>query len=93
MTATFSECSVSANFRHQRALRQHNGLARGQSNKKKTGAMEIHVTRVFVDDQTKAERFRCDLPGLRVRDDGPLGEFRWLTVTETGTDGKVQLLQ
>lgn len=54
--------------------------------------MKIHITSVFVDDQSKAERFYCDLLGFKVKDDVPLGEFRWLTVSQTGTEGEVELL-
>ena len=54
--------------------------------------MKIYVTSVFVDDQSKAERFYCDILGFRVKNDIPMGEFRWLTVSETGTEGEVELL-
>jgi catechol 2,3-dioxygenase-like lactoylglutathione lyase family enzyme len=45
-----------------------------------------------VDDQTKAEEFYCDILGFKVKDDIPLGEFRWLTVSQTGSEGETELL-
>ena len=54
--------------------------------------MKIYVTSVFVDDQSKAEKFYCDILGFKVRNDIPMGDYRWLTVSETGTEGEVELL-
>lgn len=54
--------------------------------------MKIHIMSVFVDDQSRAEKFYCDILGFKVKDDVPLGEFRWLTVSQTGADGEVELL-
>lgn len=54
--------------------------------------MKIHITSVFVDDQSRAEKFYCDILGFKVKDDVPLGEFRWLTVSQTGAEGEVELL-
>lgn len=54
--------------------------------------MKIYITRVFVDDQSKAQAFYCDILGFRVRNDIPMGEFRWLTVSQTGAEGEVELL-
>ncbi|MES0808915.1 VOC family protein [Roseibium sp. SCPC15] len=54
--------------------------------------MKIYITSVFVDDQTKAEEFYCDILGFKVKDDIPLGEFRWLTVSQTGAEGETELL-
>ena len=42
--------------------------------------MRIRLTSVLVDDQAKAERFYTDVLGFVVKDDVPLGEYRWLTV-------------
>ena len=54
--------------------------------------MKIYVTSVFVDDQSKAEKFYCDLLGFKVKDDIPLGEYRWLTVSQNGAADDVALL-
>ena len=54
--------------------------------------MKLYVTSVFVDDQSKAEKFYCDLLGFKVNKDIPLGEFRWLTVSQTGAEGEMELL-
>lgn len=42
--------------------------------------MKIYVTSIFVDDQDKAEQFYSDILGFKVKNDIPLGEYRWLTV-------------
>ena len=54
--------------------------------------MKIYITSVFVDDQSKAQAFYCDTLGFKVRNDIPMGEFRWLTVSQTGAEGEVELL-
>ena len=54
--------------------------------------MKIYITSVFVDDQSKAEKFYCDVLGFKVRNDIPMGEFRWLTISQTGAEGEVELL-
>lgn len=54
--------------------------------------MKIYITSVFVDDQSKAQAFYCDILGFKVRNDIPMGEFRWLTVSQTGAEGEVELL-
>jgi len=54
--------------------------------------VKIYITSVFVDDQLKAERFYCDLLGFKVKNDISLGEFRWLTVSQSVAEGEVQLL-
>jgi catechol 2,3-dioxygenase-like lactoylglutathione lyase family enzyme len=43
--------------------------------------MKINLASVLVDDQEKALRFYTDILGFRKKDDIPLGEHRWLTVT------------
>ncbi|WP_439645001.1 VOC family protein [Demequina iriomotensis] len=54
--------------------------------------IRIHLTSVFVDDQTKALDFYTRVLGFEVRADVPLGgEDRWLTVGAPGDDA-VQLL-
>ncbi len=54
--------------------------------------MKIHITSVFVDDQAKAQRFYCDVLGFKVKEDVPVGEYRWLTVSENGAADEVELL-
>ena len=54
--------------------------------------MKIYVTNVFVDDQTKAEKFYCDILGFKVKNDIPLGENRWLTVVSSEQPEGTQLL-
>lgn len=43
--------------------------------------MNIYVTSLFVDDQTKALDFYTRKLGFVLKQDIPLGEHRWLTVT------------
>lgn len=43
--------------------------------------MNIYVTGVFVDDQAKALDFYTNKLGFEVKNDIPVGEHRWLTVT------------
>ncbi|MES0882040.1 VOC family protein [Roseibium sp. SCP14] len=54
--------------------------------------MKIYITSVFVDDQAKAEKFYCDILGFKIKDDIPMGDFRWLTVSQTGAEGETELL-
>ncbi|MEM9633618.1 MAG: VOC family protein [Pseudomonadota bacterium] len=54
--------------------------------------MKIYITSVYVDDQSKAEKFYCDILGFKVKDDVPIGEYRWLTVSQSGSEGEVELL-
>jgi catechol 2,3-dioxygenase-like lactoylglutathione lyase family enzyme len=54
--------------------------------------MRIHVMSIFVDDQEAALSFYTNVMGFRKKADVPLGEHRWLTVSETGADGEVELL-
>ncbi len=42
--------------------------------------MKIVITSVFVDDQDKALAFYTNTLGFELRQDVPMGEFRWLTV-------------
>ena len=56
--------------------------------------MRINLTSVLVDDQAKAERFYTDVLGFVVKDDVPLGEYRWLTVvSRDDPDGPELLLE
>lgn len=43
--------------------------------------LRIYITSVFVDDQERALRFYTDVLGFEKKNDVPVGEFRWLTVT------------
>ena len=45
--------------------------------------MKIYVTNVFVDDQDKAEQFYTDVLGFTVKNNIPLGKYRWLTVVSS----------
>lgn len=54
--------------------------------------MRIYITSIFVDDQSRAEKFYCDVLGFKVKNDVSLGEYRWLTVSQTGAEGEVELL-
>jgi catechol 2,3-dioxygenase-like lactoylglutathione lyase family enzyme len=54
--------------------------------------MRIHLTSVFVDDQERALRFYTDILGFEKREDVPVGEYRWLTVTAPGDPDGTQLL-
>ncbi|WP_322409348.1 VOC family protein [Microbacterium invictum] len=47
---------------------------------------------VFVDDQEKALRFYTDRLGFSVKNDIPLGEYRWLTVVGSDAPDGVELL-
>ena len=42
--------------------------------------MQIKLTSVTVDDQSKALSFYSDVLGFEKKHDIPMGEFRWLTV-------------
>ena len=52
----------------------------------------ITVTSVLVDDQAKALDFYVNLLGFVVKNDIPLGEFRWLTVVSASNPDGVELL-
>ena len=54
--------------------------------------MRIRLTNVMVDDQAKAERFYTDVLGFVVKDDVPLGEYRWLTVVSPEDPDGAELL-
>lgn len=43
--------------------------------------MRIKLTSIMVDDQNKALRFYTEVLGFRKRQDFPVGEYRWITVT------------
>ncbi|MGW6914283.1 VOC family protein [Kitasatospora sp. NPDC054939] len=54
--------------------------------------MRIHLTSVFVDDQTKALSFYTDVLGFRKKNDVPVGSDRWLTVVSPEDPDGTQLL-
>jgi catechol 2,3-dioxygenase-like lactoylglutathione lyase family enzyme len=54
--------------------------------------MRIHLASVFVDDQEKALRFYTEILGFEKKEDAPIGEDRWLTVTAPGEEDGTQLL-
>ena len=54
--------------------------------------MRITLTSVPVDDQERAEAFYTRVLGFVVRQDVPLGEFRWLTVVSPEDPGGTELL-
>lgn len=48
--------------------------------------LQIKLTSVMVDDQTKALAFYTDVLGFVKRMDFPVGEYRWITVAAAGRD-------
>lgn len=54
--------------------------------------MKITTLSIFVDDQRKALAFYTDVLGFELKDDMPLGEYSWLTVTAPGDPDGVQIL-
>lgn len=54
--------------------------------------MKIDVCSVLVDDQQKALEFYTNVLGFEKKNDIPLGEARWLTVTSAGDPTGVELL-
>lgn len=57
-------------------------------------AVKIYITSVFVDDQAQAHDFYTERLGFVVKNDIPMGEYRWLTVVSADeTDGTELLLE
>lgn len=54
--------------------------------------MNIFVTSVFVDDQTRALDFYTNTLGFQVKQDIPVGEHRWLTVVAEDAPNGTELL-
>jgi len=52
----------------------------------------MYVTSVFVDDQEKALDFYTGTLGFIVKNDIPLGEYRWLTLVGADAPDGVELL-
>jgi glyoxylase I family protein len=48
--------------------------------------LQIKLTSVMVEDQTKALSFYTDVLGFEKRMDFPVGEYRWITVAAKGRD-------
>ena len=49
--------------------------------------LRIKLTSIMVDDQEKALRFYTDVLGFTKKQDIPVGQYRWITVTSaTGPD-------
>lgn len=60
---------------------------------KKDGAvLKIKIASVLVDDQDKAEKFYTEVLGFIVKDNIPVGDFRWLTVVSPEDPEGTQLL-
>ena len=54
--------------------------------------MRIYVTSIFVDDQDKALAFYTDALGFRLKNNVPVGAFRWLTVVSKDQPDGTELL-
>ena len=54
--------------------------------------LRIYVTQVFVNDQQQALEFYTGVLGFEKKQDVPLGQHRWLTVTSKEDSSGVELL-
>ena len=54
--------------------------------------MKIYATSIMVDDQQKALEFYTEKLGFEKKYDIPLGQFRWLTLTEPNNPASIELL-
>ena len=54
--------------------------------------MRIYVTSIFVDDQDKALAFYTDMLGFRLKNNVPVGEYRWLTVVSKDQPDGTELM-
>lgn len=54
--------------------------------------MRINLTSVIVDDQEKAVKFYTEKLGFVKKNDIPMGEYRWLTVTSPDGPEGVELV-
>ncbi|WP_321803546.1 VOC family protein [Burkholderia sp. BCC1993] len=54
--------------------------------------MRIYVTSIFVDDQDKALAFYTDILGFRLKNNVPVGEYRWLTVVSKDQPDGTELM-
>lgn len=48
--------------------------------------LQIKLTSIMVDDQTKALAFYTEILGFKTQMDFPVGEYRWITVAAPGRD-------
>src|SRR6478735_8406292 len=48
--------------------------------------LQITLTSIMVEDQTKALAFYTDVLGFQKQMDFPVGEYRWITVAAVGRD-------
>ena len=56
--------------------------------------MKISLTSVLVQDQGQALQFYTETLGFQKKEDSPIGEYRWLTVTSPeGVEGVELLLE
>lgn len=54
--------------------------------------MRIYVTSLMVDDQEKALQFYTQKLGFQIKQDVPVGEYRWLTLVSPEQVNGVELL-
>jgi len=54
--------------------------------------MNIIVTSLFVEDQTKALEFYTEKLGFVIKEDVPMGEYRWLTLVSPDKQDGTELL-
>ncbi|WP_175675741.1 VOC family protein [Burkholderia ambifaria] len=54
--------------------------------------MRIYVTSIFVDDQDKALAFYTDILGFRLKNNVPVGDYRWLTVVSKDQPDGTELM-
>ena len=54
--------------------------------------IRITTTGIFVDNQQKALDFYTNILGFIIKDDIPVGEFRWITIVTNGEENGTELL-
>lgn len=54
--------------------------------------IRITTTSVFVNDQTKAVDFYTKVLNFQVKDDMPVGEYRWITVVNADDEKGTEML-
>lgn len=54
--------------------------------------IRITTTSIFVNDQQNALDFYTNVLGFRIKDDIPVGEFRWITIVSEGEEQGTELL-
>jgi catechol 2,3-dioxygenase-like lactoylglutathione lyase family enzyme len=55
-------------------------------------AMRIKLHSIMVDDQAKALRFYTEVLGFRMKNDFPVGQYRWLTVVSPDGPDDLELV-